>query len=443
MAKKSIMLLLAALLPLLPACGEGTQKDATATPGAPIGQAAAETKKEPVDLTFYNPATGFTEAAFMEKYGKALQQKFPYMRLHYIQSGKGTSLPELIAAGTAVDVVLSTVSNLHSTFLASHMEYDLTGLIKKYGIDLNQFEPASVELMKQISGGGMYGLPNSAGAGIHLLYNKDIFDRFGVAYPRDGMTWDELYELAKKMTRTMEGINYTGFGTSFQHIYLTNQLSASGIDPKTNKSLFASDEKWTAIAQNMLRFYQIPGNQLDAGHVSQSAQLNAFIKDHTTAMYVGGWIPADNVDYDWGIVRLPEFTQLPGVGTQVLPEYYLVSNTSKYKDDAFQAIAYLTTSKDFAVERAKKGDISALKPTAEIKKVLYEDVPYLKQSNIINARTPEKYAAPSLMTPYNAIAVSKFASAMESLITGKVTDINTALRMAAEETDKAIMQEKP
>ncbi|TMV49141.1 hypothetical protein FE783_15875 [Paenibacillus mesophilus] len=177
--------------------------------------------------------------------------------------------------------------------------------------------------------------------------------------------------------------------------------------------------------------------------MSQSAQLNAFIKDHTAAMYAGGWIPADKVDYNWGIVRLPEFTQLPGVGTQVLPEYFLVSNTSKYKDDAFQAIAYLTTSTDFALERAKKGDISALKPTAELKKVLYEDVPYLKQSNIMNAKTPEKYAAPSHMTLYNAIAMSKFVSAMESLITGKVTDINTALRMAAEETDKAIQQEKP
>lgn len=443
MVKKSKLLLFAALLPLLQACGAGTQKDATATPSAPNGQPSVEMKKEPVDLTFYNPATGFTEKAFMEKYGKALQQKFPYMRLHYIQSGNGTTLPELIAAGTAVDVVLSTVSNLHTTFLASHMEYDLTGLIKQHGIDLNQFQPAAVELMKQISGGGMYGLPNSAGAGIHLLYNKDIFDKFGVAYPRDGMTWDEIYELAKKMTRTMEGINYTGFATSFQHIYLTNQLSASGIDPKTNKSLFAKDEKWNVIAQNMLRFYQIPGNELDASRVSQSAQLNAFIKDHTAAMYAGGWIPADKSDYNWGIVRLPEFAQLPGVGTQILPEYFLVSNTSKYKDDAFQAIAYLTTSKDFALERAKKGDISALKSAAEFKNVLYQDVPYLKQTNIINARTPEKYAAPSQMTPYNATAVAKFASAMDSLITGKVADINTALRIAAEETDKAIMQEKP
>ena len=33
-----------------------------------------------------------------------------------------------------------------------------------------------------------------------LFYNKDLFDKAGVAYPSADMTWDEYEELAKQMT---------------------------------------------------------------------------------------------------------------------------------------------------------------------------------------------------------------------------------------------------
>lgn len=44
-----------------------------------------------------------------------------------------------------------------------------------------------------------------------VFYNKDLFDKFGIDYPTDNMTWDEMYELSKNMTRSDGDIQYYGY----------------------------------------------------------------------------------------------------------------------------------------------------------------------------------------------------------------------------------------
>jgi multiple sugar transport system substrate-binding protein len=74
--------------------------------------------------------------------------------------------------------------------------------------------PTTIDIQKGFADGGTYGMPVSTTSGA-LFHNKDLFDKFGVPYPKDGMTWDVLYELAKKMTRNEGGVQYKGFTFSF------------------------------------------------------------------------------------------------------------------------------------------------------------------------------------------------------------------------------------
>lgn len=48
-----------------------------------------------------------------------------------------------------------------------------------------------------------------------LFYNKDIFDKFGVAYPKNGMIYEETLDLdlARRVTRSDGGVQYLGFYT--------------------------------------------------------------------------------------------------------------------------------------------------------------------------------------------------------------------------------------
>ena len=47
---------------------------------------------------------------------------------------------------------------------------------------------------------------------IMINYNRDLFDKAGVAYPKQGWTWDEFREVAKKLTVKDSSGNVTQFG---------------------------------------------------------------------------------------------------------------------------------------------------------------------------------------------------------------------------------------
>ncbi|MBD2865125.1 ABC transporter substrate-binding protein [Paenibacillus oceani] len=411
----------------------GSTTAGTAVGTTDSGKVPEVKKKEPVDLVFFQTSSGWTEAMFMEQYGDAIKTKFPHMNIKFIPSAKTT---DLIASGTTIDVLFSSVGHIHAHLIANNMQYDMTELIKKNNYDLNQLEPSTVELMKKIANGGMYGLPVTNTVSV-LSYNKDLFDKFGVSYPKDGMTWDDTYELAKRMTRTEGGVNYRGLVASVEHIAQTNQFSAGYVDPKTDKSLFATNENWKKIADNLSRFYKIPGNEVDSKTGVLLAQVDAFRKDLTVAMMAHLAIP-DKKDAikNWDMVKLPEFKELPGVGSQPYPTYFDITSMSKHKDEAFEAIAFLT-SEEFQLKLAKRGDVPVHKSQA-VRNAFGQEVEHLKGKNI-KARLPEKLAEPMAMTTYDAQAKTKWVTHMNQLITGTGNDdINTLLRKAAEEADKDI-----
>ncbi|MBD2865345.1 ABC transporter substrate-binding protein [Paenibacillus oceani] len=438
MLKRSFTVMTAGMM-LLAACSNGgtpAANEANPLAGGATPAPVPEEKQEPIELMFWNSSSGGTEQGFMDTVGNAVKQKFPHITPKYIPTGKGTLMPDLIAAGTTPDIVMSSLPGIFSGYLANGMQYDMTEQLNKYKLDLNQFEPTTIALIKQISNGAMFGLPYGSNT-THLLYNRDIFDKFGVAYPTDGMTWDDIYELAKKMTRTEGGVHYRGFASSLEHLEMTNQLSFSLVDPKTKKSTYASDEKWRTFVDNLVRFYQIPGNGVDDKTVSQAAQLDAFQKEGTVAMYAGIVVPAESVTVNWDIVRLPEFSSARGIGSQPYPSYMMITGTSKHKDNAFKVIQYLTTDEEYLTSRAKRGAMSAVK-NPKVIQAFGHDLPHWQGRNILKARFPEKLANPSVYTEFNSVALTKYTANMNAFLTGKIPDTNTALRMMSEQADQAI-----
>lgn len=73
---------------------------------------------------------------------------------------------------------------------------NLDEYIKKDAIDLGMYQGVAEQLQMD---GSNYTLPFRKDWYM-LFYNKDLFDKAGVAYPSADMTWDEYEELAKQMT---------------------------------------------------------------------------------------------------------------------------------------------------------------------------------------------------------------------------------------------------
>ncbi|MDF2717584.1 MAG: extracellular solute-binding protein family 1 [Paenibacillus sp.] len=438
MVKKTVHWSLAAIVLgiVLTACSSGQNGSGDKKDGIAPQEKQAE-KKEPVELVFYITSSGWTEERFMEEYGNAIVAKYPYMKLKFIPAGKGTTIPELLAGGTIIDVVISSVGATQAQILDNNLQYDMTGLIQKNKFDMSKFEPTTLELMRLLSNGGIYGLPLNNTVGL-LTYNKDLFDKFAVPYPKDGMTWDDAYELAKRMTRVDNGVQYRGFISSVAHLSQINQFSTAYVDPKTGKALFDTDDNWKRFTADLARFYQIPGNGVDAKTVSLDAQWKAFTEERTVAMMAHIGTPDGTFTANWDVAAMPEYKERPGYGPQPYPTYSFITTTSKNKDDAFDAIALLA-SEPYQTKLSKRGLMSVL-TSKTVRDVYGQEADYLKGKNI-NARYPKKLASPMAMTPYDAIAKSKWTTQMNNLIQGTI-DVNTALRNAAEETNKAIEAEK-
>ncbi|TNJ64989.1 extracellular solute-binding protein [Paenibacillus hemerocallicola] len=439
-----------AIVALLAACtGNGGEKQEAGSDGKKEGEpslpAGTAAKSEPVMLTFFEPSTGQSRELFMEQYGNAIEKKFPHVNTNFVHitpkdGGGYILLPDLLASGTHIDVVFSSIGAIHSRFIDYQLQSDITDLITKYKYDLSRLDDTAVGLMREIAGGGIYGLPVTNNPGV-LVYNRDLFDKFGVPYPRDGMTWDETYDIAKKMTRTDGGVNYRGFVTSFSHIALMNQLSANFVDRATFKPLLSTDDKWKKHADNLVRFFQIPGNEVKGTNL---AQMNKwFIEERIAAMYATQvWLsPSDPLNLvNWDLASLPEYGDLRGIGSQPYPTYFNITNMAKgtARDTAFQVIAWLT-SDEYQLAKSKEGVLPMVK-SPEIRTAFGSNMPFLKGRNV-KALMPAKPAAASVWTKYTPVANAAMLEQLDKVLQGQI-DVNAAMRQAAEAVEKKVAEDK-
>ncbi|MFC6232062.1 ABC transporter substrate-binding protein [Paenibacillus allorhizosphaerae] len=408
--------------------GDGTQP-VTSPPTAP------EKSKEPVTLVFYSPnGPSETDEAFMEQIGNPIQKKFPYITVKFVHppdTNPEGQLDAMMAAGESIDIFLNADLNHYRLITPYKFEYDISDMIKKSNFDLSRLDDSSVQAVRALSKGGLYALPYRMNVQA-LLYNKDVFDKFGVPYPKDGMTWDDVYELAKQMTRMDGDKQYRGFVTQTYNYAWMNQLSAGFVDPKSDKALYNSDERWTRIVRNLSRFYEIPGNALKEN--SFSAVSNVFYKDKLAAMYAY-FMPTISQEVNWDVVTYPEYGDRRGIGPQANLTLAYITSMSKHKDAAFDAIAYMT-SDEFQMNQAKKALSFPVTKTQAVKDAFGQDADFLKGKNM-RAVAKSKPAPTFEGSPYSRTAAVELEKIMYQLGKGQ-GDVNTAIRTITELADKSI-----
>jgi ABC-type glycerol-3-phosphate transport system substrate-binding protein len=85
-----------------------------------------------------------------------------------------------------------------SAFVRADVPWDVTEELAKAGIDVkSECWPAIIPLATY--NGRIYGFPANASSDA-LFYNKDVFDRMHIPYPKGPMTWQEFLPLAQQMT---------------------------------------------------------------------------------------------------------------------------------------------------------------------------------------------------------------------------------------------------
>ncbi|GAA3400015.1 ABC transporter substrate-binding protein [Paenibacillus hodogayensis] len=409
---------------LLVGAGCGT-KSSEAPPET--GKPSQPEQLAPVSLTLFKEDNGVSA----ETVEQLIRNKFPQVTLKVIKSGKGTMIDEVVASGETPDIISYSLGGLWK-LKDLQLLSDLTPLIQTHKFDLNRFVDGVVDTVRSYSDNGAFlvmpfELNNNA-----LFYNKDIFDKAGVGYPQDGMTWDQVYDLAKKLVRMDGNVQVNGFHYNFLNVIYKNQLALPFVDAKTNKAAVNNDA-WAQWVKVMTAFYTIPGNQPPVD------EKTAFLKNQTLAMRTGPnyitELAASNLN--WDLVSFPSFSGSSLTGTQMNAPYYAIPPASKNKDAAFQVISYLM-SDEVATELARQGRIPIVKSEA-VRKEFGKGIAGLEHKNLA-AFFKDTIAKPAPQTKFDGAAKSAFNAMIVSMLGGG-KDTNTALRELEETVNKQIEQE--
>ena len=220
------------------------------------------------------------------------------------------------------------------------------------------------------SDGKVLGLP--VGYTTHVIYyNKDLFDKAGVPYPKSGWTWDDLQAAAKKLNNPSESVSGFAFSGKpdpydFEMFLWGNETAY--IDEKGNLQGNVNSEKSIEV----LTMFQ---NMLKEGYaITTEGSGSTEMKSGKVAMFSNGaWSIGGlkEAGINFGVVELPVFRGGKSVSI-VSSSGISMSKNSKNKDAAWEFIKFWTS------EEANKAridyELPVLKSVVESEKLQQDEL---------------------------------------------------------------------
>lgn len=286
------------------------------------------------------------QQAAMQKMAEAYTKEHPNVKIDVqLTPYKGgeywTKLEAAMAGGTAPDVMW--LNALHAeSYVDGGMLLPLTEKIKEVGLDLDANFPKAVIDLYRLKG-DVYAMPKDFDTNA-VWYNKEIFDKAGIAYPKDGWTWDQMVEIAKKLTDKDKGIYGVAAPLDFQTCYY-NTIFANGgwilnkdktesgyADPKTQEGI----QCWIDLINEGISPTLAQMTDTSADVMFESGKLAmCWAGSYMTPEYVNNDVVKDKID----LVALPSFkgkeaNVLHGLG-------YAVYKNTKHKAEALDFVMWL------------------------------------------------------------------------------------------------------
>lgn len=145
---------------------------------------------------------------------KGFKSENPDVEVIYEPIAGGDTTGRLLAqasAGQLPDVFMS-LDVLVANFAKKKVTLDLTPYLAQNKVDTSDIYPSMLELGKY--NGQLHMIPREYSK-VVTYYNKNVFTAAGVAFPKNGWTWDEFVATNRKLVKK-EGDKITMFGTQCQ-----------------------------------------------------------------------------------------------------------------------------------------------------------------------------------------------------------------------------------
>ncbi|WP_238403182.1 ABC transporter substrate-binding protein [Paenibacillus mesophilus] len=311
------------------------------------------------------------ERMFSQQYGQLFSVKYPNIDIQYVSTqgvikyGPDTDFNkeyEKFLDEQKPDVLILSM-DLYERMADSGKLYDLEPVIRQDKFDLSGILPAVLDTIKSRSGGKLYGLAPSFNSQA-LFYNKSLFDKNGVPYPKDEMSWEELLDLARRFPTTGDDATRAyGFGLgNLDSLYrLVTMIGTTKglnfVDPDSLTMTMKTDG-WKQAAQLGLDAYkskavyrQNPNQQFRGGTMEDFYRQDPFIGGRV-AMMISGTYYLDSLRQaktalrddmpQWDLVTVPVDAGNPGTTASLsVNQIFAVNAQSPNVRAAWEFVKYI------------------------------------------------------------------------------------------------------
>jgi len=307
---------------------------------------------------------------------KAFEAAHPDIKVTYETAAFAdyfTKLQTMIAAGQAPDAFELNYENFVS-FANKGALADLGPLLSSdKGFSTSIYNPTALAAFSQA--GKQYGLVESF-SNVVLFYNKDLFDKAGVAYPTADWTWKDELVAAQKLTDSAAGVWGDFAPIQFWEFYKTIAQNGGSIfnADKTEVTLDspANVEALQWMVDKVNKYHVTPTDSEMGGQ----GDGDLFKAGKIAMLRTGIWMFGDfaaNAKFNWDIALEPGNTQK---AHHFFANGVAVSATSANQQAAYEWLKFLTSSKDAVDIRIKAGwELPAVSDPAYVKGYLDQPIP--------------------------------------------------------------------
>lgn len=252
----------------------------------------------------------------------------------------------LFASNLAPDVLF--INNYYiPKYIKSELLTDLTPYFKEEIEERVFFEKA---LNNFSYDNKLYAIPRDV-SNMVVYYNKDLFKKYGIAYPSKNWTMKEFIKTGKSLT-----IPNKCWGTGIERniLFMMPFLYSNNTDILDENGNIVIDKasETIQIYSDLVNKYNIAPTKAETASLTL-AQL--FIQEKIAMHISGRWLVPkyrEEAKFDWDIINIPAGNN--GSITNIDASGYAIAKTSKHKEESIKLIKFLT-SKSSMEKFAKSG----------------------------------------------------------------------------------------
>jgi len=309
----------------------------------------------PVELVYNNFSAGETNAKVLNDMLDLFRQKYPNIKVTNDAMGYGdaywTQLTTRIAGGNAPDAFEVNMENF-IPYVTRDVMLPLDEYYAAAGAKSGIYSKAVLDACTYQ--GKLYAVPQSFST-VVMIYNKNLFDRAGIAYPTENWKWADAVAAGQKITALGEDIWGTFNPIQFWEFYKVVQQNGGSLLSADRKHFTINSPQNLETLQYMvdrIRKYKVMPDKVAQADRTES---DLFVEGRLAMWLNGVWSFSElqkraPADLRWGAEVEPGNT---AKATHFFANVAAVSRTAKHPKEAFTLLHFLASDPQVVALRLK------------------------------------------------------------------------------------------